>query len=108
MDMSKVSGQEAGAGSRNAAGRSVQVRIGELVLDGFAPANRLAIAEGVRRELTRLIGEQGLGRLAGPRTNAAAVDAGAFPVGPGANAAAIGGRVAQAVHRELMGGRRGK
>jgi len=106
--MSKVVGKEAGSASRNAAARSVQVRIGELVLDGFAPADRFRIAEGVRRELTRLIGEQGLGRLAGLRTNAAVVDAGAFPVGPGANAAAIGRRVGQAVHRELIGRRRGK
>jgi len=105
MDMSKARGQDAGAARRNSARTSVQVRIGELVLDGFPSADRFRIAEGVKRELTRLIGKQGSGRLAVPRANAAVVDAGAFPVGPGANPAAIGGRVAQAVHRELKGGR---
>ena len=83
----------------------VQVRIGELVLDGFSPADRFRIAEGVRQELARLILEQGLGRLAGPVASPASVDAGSFPVAPGANAGAIGKRVAQSAHRELTGGR---
>jgi len=83
----------------------VKVRIGELVLDGFPPADRFRIAEGMRQELARLIIEQGFGRLPGPVASAASVDAGAFPVAPGTNAGAIGKRVAQSAHRELTGGR---
>jgi len=83
----------------------IKVRIGELVLDGFGPADRSGIAVGVRRELARLIAEEGLGRLAGPTGNRAVVNAGALQVGPGANPAAIGRQVAQSVHRELTGGR---
>jgi hypothetical protein len=86
----------------------VQVQIDELVLDGFAPADRFAIAEGVRQELARLLGEQGLGDFAETRANVASVDAGAFAVMPGTNAGAIGRRVAQSVSRGLTKGRGSK
>jgi hypothetical protein len=105
VGISGVRDQEPGARGREREGRRVRVRVGELVLDGFPPGDRFRIAEEVKRELARLIGEQGLGRLAGPAANAAVVDAGAFPVTPGGNAGAIGRRVAQSVHRGLTGGR---
>ncbi len=83
----------------------VQVHIEALVLDGFAPADRIAIAEGVRQELTQLIGARSLGHFA---ESAASVDAGSFAVTSGANGAVIGRRVAQQVGRELTRGRGGK
>jgi len=86
----------------------VHVRIGELVLDGFARADRFQIAEGVRQELAHLIQKQGLMHFAGTAARVASVDAGSFPVTPGANAGAIGRRVAQSVKRELTGGRGSK
>ena len=90
--------------SQEPGARRVHVRIGELVLDGFAPGERYRIGEAVRRELARLVEEQGFGRRAGP-AKAAVVDAGSFPVAAGANAGAIGKRVAQSVHHGLAGGR---
>ena len=86
----------------------VHVRIKELVLDGFAPADRFQIAEGVRQELAHLIQEQGLRPFEGMAAQVGSVDAGSFPVTPGLNAGAIGRRVAQSVKRELTGGRGSK
>jgi hypothetical protein len=86
-------------------GARINVRIGKLVLDGFPGGDQYRIAEGVKRELARLIGEQGLGKLAGSQGKAAVLDAGSFAVEPGATGGVVGRRVAQSVHRGLAGGR---
>ena len=83
----------------------IKVRIGELVLDGFPAGDRYRIAEGVKRELARLIGEQGRGKLSGSQGKAAVLDAGSFEVEAGATGGVVGRRVAQSVHRGLAGGR---
>jgi hypothetical protein len=82
--------------------RGVRVRVGDLVLEGFAPSDRFAIAEGLKRELTRLIAHRG---IEGTGRKTAAVDGGAFALEAGANAGSIGRHVAQSVHRRLAGGR---
>jgi hypothetical protein len=83
-------------------GGRVRVRIGELVLEGFAPGDRFAIAEGLRRELARLIREQGVGMPAG-RT--AAADAGEFAMPAGGSGEATGRAAAQSVHRRMTAGK---
>jgi hypothetical protein len=83
----------------------VHVQIDELVLDGFAAADRVLIAEGVRQELARLIGVQGSAHFRDTPARVASLDAGSFAVTPGANAGDIGRRVAHAVNRELTKGR---
>jgi len=80
---------------------SIELHIEELVLHGFAPGDRHAIAEAVERELARLFSEQGArpslaANLAGARLNA-----GSFNVAPNADAEAIGAQVAQALYGGL-------
>jgi hypothetical protein len=84
----------------------VQVQIDELVLDGFATADRVLIGEGVRQELARLIGERGSAHFAETPARVASLDAGSFVVTPGANAGAVGRGVARSVNHELTKGHR--
>ena len=77
----------------------LDVRINELVLEGFAPADRFRIANAVRSELARLMGEPGRKNPVSARS----IDAGSFQVGITATAEAIGRQVARAVHGGLAG-----
>lgn len=83
---------------------TIEVRIEELVLHGFAPKDRYAIGEAVQRELQRLFTEQGLSELPAAGYELARLNGGAFTVKPGAKAQTIGAQVAQAVYASLAGG----
>jgi len=79
---------------------SARVRIEELVLHGFAPADRHRIADAVERELARLM-SPGLPEF---RENPPALDrinAGAFSVKAGTKPQAAGTEIARAVFRSL-------
>jgi len=82
---------------------NVEVHIDELVLEGFAPADRFRIAEGIQRELARLMTERGVERPAGQRATVAKLDAGSFRVAPNTNAETIARQAARAVHGGLEG-----
>ena len=74
----------------------IEVRIEELVLYGFAPADRHRIGAVVERELARLFGERRL-----PARGTIALDevqGGALTVEPGASARRAGKQIAQAVY----------
>jgi len=77
--------------------REIEVRIEELVLHGFSPADRLRIGSAVEHELARLFVEQGLpASFAGAERGA--VDAGSFKSGPLATPSSAGRQVARAVY----------
>ena len=77
--------------------RAIEVHIEELVLDGFAPRDRLAIADAVEAELTRLIADGGVGTLGERPAAVERVQAGSFRAETGARAATIGAKTAKAV-----------
>jgi hypothetical protein len=78
----------------------VDLRIDELVLDGFAAADRHRLGEAVERELTRLLAGGARPRpLAGG--GAPALDGGAFLLPAGASPEAAGVQVARALYRAL-------
>jgi hypothetical protein len=88
------------------AGSGLDLRIDELVLHGFAPGDRYAIAASLERELSRLYAEDGVPpSLGGDRFRR---DAGAFEVPHGATPDAVGIQVARAIHRSLGGGAEGR
>jgi hypothetical protein len=90
-----------GFGTQAGNSRSFHVRIDELVLHGFARADRHRIAQALELELARLIRErplQGFGKRASVFER---VDGGAFRVNPGSNAQTAGTQIAQAVYRSL-------
>lgn len=98
------------------AGYGLDLRIDELVLHGFRPGDRYAIAAALEQELTRLFSEQGVppglaegrGRtVGGPETTGEAgnifrLDAGSFDMPHDATPDAIGIQVARTIHRGLV------
>lgn len=76
----------------------IRVRIEELVLHGFDPRDRRAIAEAVREELGRLLAVQALT----PSTHNF-IDAGEVPI-DSIRSRTTGASVAAAVHRGITGG----
>ncbi|HEX8116016.1 MAG TPA: hypothetical protein VF521_01975 [Pyrinomonadaceae bacterium] len=78
---------------------AIELHVGELVLEGFAPAERHAVADAFERELTRLLNTHGL-----PNSRpgeAARLDAGSVRVAPGLGAKAAGAQIARAVYGGL-------
>jgi hypothetical protein len=86
---------------------TVALHIDELVLHGFRPADRYAIAAAIGRELDRMLGAEGLpaALVQGDRgvngIDAYRLDAGSFAVPHDAAPEAVGVQVARAVHRGL-------
>lgn len=79
----------------------VELHIEELVLHGFPPGDRYAIADAVERELTRLLGGVGAVELARKSMQVVQLDAGSFKVAPGSRSATVGAQVAQALYGNL-------
>jgi hypothetical protein len=91
----------AGRRSPTKSPRAVEVHIEELVLHGFAPGDRHAIAEAVQHELARLIGEGQLPVSHGSPVALAQIDAGAFQVRAGSKPASSGTQIARSVFRSM-------
>ena len=80
---------------------NIKLHIEELVLHGFAPSDRHAIADAVQRELAKLFtAEQGaaLSHSLTENFDVPRLQAGSFQVAFGANAGSIGVQIAQAIH----------
>ena len=80
---------------------NIELHIEELVLHGFAPADRHRIGEMVERELARLFVEEGVPAALASGLEAPRLDAGAFHVAANSKAEAVGFQVAQAVYGGL-------
>jgi len=80
---------------------SIQLHIEELVLHGFAPADRHRIADAVQGELTRLLTERGVSYALHQDSKTTRLNAGSFNVAPSMRAEAIGSQVAQSVYQSL-------
>jgi hypothetical protein len=80
---------------------SVDLRIEEIVLESFKPADRYSIGDAVQSELTRLFTEQSVMPKGTHSIEIGRVDVGEFLVKQGARAATIGNQVAQAVYQGL-------
>jgi hypothetical protein len=80
---------------------SIELHIEELMLQGFAPADRYRVGDAVERELTRLFVSQRIQDSLAKNVEVDRVDAGAFQVARDSKSGAIGQQVAQAVYRGL-------
>lgn len=80
---------------------NIELHIEELVLHGFAPADRYAISEAVQRELTRLFAEHGVHPTLAKGRQVESLDGGVFHVKRGSRPDAIGTQVAQSVYGGL-------
>jgi hypothetical protein len=80
----------------------VEVTIDDLVLHGFKPGDRYAIAEGLQQELTRLLVEQGVPTAFTQEGEVQRLDGGSFPMTPAAKGESVGTQAAQAVFGGLQ------
>ena len=80
---------------------NVELHIEELILHGFAPADRYRIGASIERELARLFSASDVPPSFAQNIEVDRLDGGAFQVAPGARAETIGAQVAQAVYGEL-------
>jgi len=93
------------APDRSGTAPTLDLRIEELVLHGFAPIDRHQVAGAIECELARLLCEPGahdwLRRGGGAHRDGHRLDAGSFIVPHGATPDAVGVQVAQAIYRGM-------
>jgi hypothetical protein len=77
---------------------TVTVHIEELVLHGFAPGDRHAIAAGLQSELVRLLAEHGLPRALAAGASRETLAAAPLAIAPESQPNVIGAQVARSVY----------
>ena len=84
-------------------GRPIELHIEELVLHGFAPGDRMAIAAAIEGEVGRLLVENGL--PAGIREGGSIqyLDAPSLVAGPTTTPHALGERIGRSLYQALGG-----
>ncbi len=80
---------------------AIELRIEELVLNGFPARDAHAIALAAERELARLLGERSLSESLLRGAAPAHVDGGSFVIASGSGPAAIGAQIAASVYRGI-------
>lgn len=96
-----LGGRDAARGGTSPA--SVSLHIEEVVLHGFDPRGRYAVADAVQHELTRLLTERGVPPTLGEARGAARLDAGSFHPARDTRPQGLGAQLARAVYRGLKG-----
>jgi len=80
---------------------NVELHIDELILHGFAPADRYRIGEALQCELERLFTEQGIPAALLEGGDVDKLELGSFQLSHGAQSGAIGIQVARALYGGL-------
>jgi hypothetical protein len=78
---------------------NVELRIEELLLDGFIPHDRFRIGQAIEFELTRLITENGVPKAWSVNQKIMNLDAGSIQIAQNSTPISIGTHIAQAVYR---------
>jgi hypothetical protein len=81
---------------------AIEVNIEELVLHGFEPQGRFAIAEAIRRDLTELLNDGGFPSAWLSSGDIAHLDCGMFGVPPAFRPESIGRQVAWVVYQRWL------
>lgn len=77
--------------------KSIEIHIDEMVLHGFAMADRYSIADAVQHELARLLAENGAPSSLAQPAAIERISGGAFRLKSDANAESTGAQVARAI-----------
>jgi len=80
---------------------AIELNIEELVLDGFARADRYVIGAAVERELTRLLSEQAIPPGWHRDVDIARLEGATFQMSAGARPFTIGAQIAGAVYKSI-------
>jgi hypothetical protein len=86
----------------------IELAIEELLLHGFAPADRYRIAEAVQQELARLFASEGIPQALAQGGSIPWLDGGECELTQGMSAQAIGTQVARNIYGGLSGGTNGE
>ena len=81
--------------------KRVAVHIDRLVLKGFRPEDRHAIAAGLQRELGRVFADQEAVSLLRARGDVSRLQVGGVPVEQGSRPQRVGENVAQGIGKEI-------
>jgi len=81
---------------------SVELQIDELVLHGFTPCDRYAIADAIQRELSHLLAAPDGRALRRVGSHRERLDGGMFTVVPGSHGRVVGAQVARALYGTLV------
>jgi hypothetical protein len=84
---------------------NIDLHIDELVLHGFPPGDRDAIAEAVQQELARRFAETGAAAALLHNRQIDRLDGGAIQVAPNARPRTVGAQIAGAVYGGLSKGK---
>jgi len=79
----------------------VDLHIDELILHGFAPGSRQAIAAAIEAELGRLLVAGGVPESFAGGASIASLDAGTFDVGASERPNALGVRIGRSIYQSL-------
>lgn len=77
---------------------SIDLEIDELVLNGFAAADRHAIGDAFQRELARLLAERGIPQAIAEARETAQLNIESFESATGSDAHAIGAELAKKIY----------
>ena len=81
--------------------KRVVVHIDRLVLKGFRPEDRHAIAAGLQQELGRVFADREAVSLLRAREDVSRLQVGGVPIAPGSKPQRVGENVAQGIGREI-------
>lgn len=79
----------------------IDLHIGELVLHGFSPHQRYAIAEAVEMELTRLLKQRQMPTTFHQAGRFPLINAGSFIIGKDTKGEVTGNKIANAVYKSF-------
>ena len=102
FEKSEIKGQRSEQNSQLSALNSqpsIELRIDELILHGFAPCNRYAVGDAVERELARLLHEQGIPIWLQSENAADEIKGATFNAAHNKKPRAIGRQISQAVYQ---------
>jgi hypothetical protein len=83
---------------------NIDLRIEELILEGFPAAYRGRIAEVIQRELTQIFTDRGIPPGWSQNKDLGKLDGGSFNFSPGASVEAVGTQVAGTIAKNIYGG----
>ena len=86
---------------RNLEEPNVEMKIEQMILEGFSPSDRYRIGDSVQNELERIFNEQGVSWTINKSIELETLDGGEFATTHATRAASVGNQLAQSVYQGI-------
>ena len=86
---------------RNLDEPNVEMKIEQMILEGFSPSDRYRIGDSVQNELERIFNEQGVSWTINKSIGLETLDGGEFAITHATRAASVGNQLAQSVYKGI-------